>query len=61
MEVARDDLARARTAWEARPTEGAAPSPFTARRTWGTLVGAKAWLGERGTARRRGRVELTPR
>ncbi|HYA55025.1 MAG TPA: hypothetical protein VEG42_05435 [Thermoplasmata archaeon] len=38
--------AEARAAWAARPTEAGRPT-LVPHRTWGTLVGAKAWLRSR--------------
>gem|GEM_PF-476664 len=43
VEISHTDLTRARTAWSATAENGSA-GPLATRRTWGTLVGAKAWL-----------------
>jgi len=59
VRVIATDLALARRAWDRR---GPLPPPSALRttRTWGTLVGAKRWLGEdalpsdRGTGEARG-------
>ncbi|HEV2230616.1 MAG TPA: hypothetical protein VGS18_00305 [Thermoplasmata archaeon] len=51
--VAHVDLARARRAWNTTLDE-AARSRINTRRTWGTLVDAKAWIVRKPLARGRG-------
>jgi hypothetical protein len=59
IRVAREDAAVARRAWNTARTPSGS-GPLRTLRTWGTLVGAKAWVAaaERG---RPGAPERTPR
>jgi hypothetical protein len=43
VEVAHVHVPAVRAAWNSTPATGGEPE-LTTRRTWGTLVGAKAWL-----------------